>query len=355
MSNEIQSEITRISGGVSTDAQLDANDLSQPDIEGDDYTAVITKIQNDGMAIIFTYIEDETSTMEASITDNWVETNHTVQDHIAVKPRIYRLRGCVGEVVYVGTSEWMKKINEKINQNPILQKTINVLKPIASISGVVSNATQAAINVVNQLESSYNRYRKMIEDNLITSKKRKILNQKQETVVAWLNRILETRTEVTLKGLRFEKTLTKGDNFERKYYLQSVSAHQGNNGYITDIEVTIKEFRIATTAITQLDQKYAEPVNQMKTAEVDQGQARGVEPETKISDVPVIKQIQQAAKSATEGQTIPGKIIQKTCNSIMTPNSFLIKMPLGQFALDVGTKLFQYGTGIAGNLGRMWK
>lgn len=221
--------------------------------EENNITSIVTQIEDKGVAVLFTFIDDETSVTEASITDNFVETNHAVQDHIAIKPRIYRLRGCVGEVVYKGSTQWIEALSSKINSNPVLKKTINAMKPIAAISGVVSNATQAAINVVNHLESSYNRYKKMIEDNFITAKQRKLLNKMQESTVADLNRILELRIPVNLKGLKFETTLTDGDNYQRVYYLQSVSAHQGSNNFISDIEVTIKEFRIATTKVVDLD------------------------------------------------------------------------------------------------------
>lgn len=221
--------------------------------EENNITSIVTQIEDKGVAVLFTFIDDETSVTEASITDNFVETNHAVQDHIAIKPRIYRLRGCVGEVVYKGSTQWVEALSSKINSNPVLKKTINAMKPIAAISGVVSNATQAAINVVNHLESSYNRYKKMIEDNFITAKQRKLLNKMQESTVADLNRILELRIPVNLKGLKFETTLTDGDDYQRVYYLQSVSAHQGSNNFISDIEVTIKEFRIATTKVVDLD------------------------------------------------------------------------------------------------------
>lgn len=308
-----------------------ANSIQQPSIEGDDFTAIITKIKNEGVAIFFTYIEDETSTVEASITDNWVETNHTIQDHIAVKPRIYRLRGCVGEVTYVGSTNWLEKINQRINQNPVLQKTINALKPIAAISGVVSNATSSAIAIVNQLEASYNRYKKMIEDNFIASKQRQILNQKQQKTVAYLNRILETRTEVTLKGLKFEETLTKGDNYERKYYLQSVAAHQGNNDFITDIEVTIKEFRIASVKTTALDTKYAKPYNLQASPQIDQGQAQGQEPPAQSTQKfkNVLQNVsQQGAKNTTK----------RAFNSFITPpNDFS-----SDYALSINN-VFSFG------------
>lgn len=243
----------------------------------DDITSIVTQIDDKGIIVLFSYIEDETSTVEASITDNFVETNHAVQDHIAIKPKIYRLRGCVGEVVYKGSNEFAKAIAEKINSHPILQKTLNAMKPIAVVSPIISGATQSAINIVNQIESSFNRYKKMIEDNFLPSKQRQLTNKMQQSTVADLNRILELRIPVNLKGLKFSTILDKGDDFKRVYYLQSVSAHQGSNDFISDIEVTIKEFRIATTKITNVDknnmssiQKASEDnVGKVKTQEVN--------------------------------------------------------------------------------------
>lgn len=243
----------------------------------DDITSIVTQIDDKGIIVLFSYVEDETSTVEASITDNFVETNHAVQDHIAIKPKIYRLRGCVGEVVYKGSNEFAKAIAEKINSHPILQKTLNAMKPIAVVSPIISGATQSAINIVNQIESSFNRYKKMIEDNFIPSRQRQLTNKMQQSTVADLNRILELRIPVNLKGLKFSTILDKGDDFKRVYYLQSVSAHQGSNDFISDIEVTIKEFRIATTKITNVDknnmssiQKASEDnVGKVKTQEVN--------------------------------------------------------------------------------------
>ena len=244
-------------------------------------TELIAKIGNEGIVVFFTYIEDESSTVEASITDNYVETNHSVQDHIAIKPKIYRLRGCIGEVTYKSSSKFLEAIAKKAeNFNPILQKTIKASSAISAISPIVSNYTQLAKNIVNQIESSYNRYKQML-DNIIPSRRPVLLNQMQEMTVAYLNRLLELRQEVNLKGLKF-KTVLNDDapdkKFERKYYIQSVSAHQGDNGYITDIEVTLKEFRIATTKTTKLDpNKYGGLSASYKTEEGNSGPAKSQE------------------------------------------------------------------------------
>lgn len=69
----------------------------------------------------FDIIDDESCSVEASITDNYVESNYALQDHVAVKPRIYRLKGYIGESVYrgidIGWGELIGEINENSHPN----------------------------------------------------------------------------------------------------------------------------------------------------------------------------------------------------------------------------------------------
>lgn len=276
------------------------------------------KLLNEGVVIYFSYVEDETSTVEAAITDNFVETNFAVQDHIAIKPRIYRLRGCVGEVVYHGTHNWLDTIESKIDKfasnHPLVQKTINLMQPINAISPIVSNYTQLAKNVVNQVESSFNRYKQMIDANIL---KKPQDTDYQKKAVAVLQRILETRTEVSLKGLMFDKILNAdepGKEVARKYFLQSVTAHQGNNSFISDIEVTIKEFRIATTKTTKPDPKKFGGLNLDKT-NVDAVNKSTQQYTGAAKGQPLMSTTENKPKymsSATQAQKVGGKTVQVT-------------------------------------------
>lgn len=239
-------------------------------------TGGIVEVQESdhNIALFFDYIDDESCTVEAAITDNFVETNYALQDHIAIKPKIYRLRGCVGELVYKNKFDWTSLLNNKINNkksnNPILNKTIEAQKAINIVSPIVSNYTRLAIDAVNQIESSYNRYLKMHD---VFKNINEFRNIRQQSVVSYLNQLLQQRRPVKLKNLKFEATFEEGQ-YESLYFLQSVGAHQGPNDFISDIEVTIKEFRIATTKTTQLDKnKYGAITASMvqKQPEVNEG------------------------------------------------------------------------------------
>lgn len=237
-----------------------------------------------GVAIYFDYIEDETSAVEASITDNYVESNYSIQDHIAIKPRVYRLRGCVGEIVYKNEFTWLNKISNKVN-HPVLLQTLDKMKPIVSVSPVISNYTQLAQNIVNQIESSFNRYKKMWNDYKGTGNPYK--GNRQRVVVAILNQILQQRIPVRLEDLKYTYEPFQEGQYNKTYFLQSVSAHQGDNNFITDVEVTIKEFRIATTKVTKLDkEKYGTiTASQVqKTETQNEGIAKGQKIQSKAEE-----------------------------------------------------------------------
>ena len=158
----------------------------------------------------------------------------------------------------------------------------------------------------------------MIEDNFLSAKQQKLLGKKQEETVAYLNRVLEKRIPVNLKGLKFQRTLNAQSpdepKFERKYYLQSVAAHQGNNDFITDIEVTIKEFRIATTKVTKMDKSYSVkmPTQVAKQQEVNTGTAKGQTPTTEA-----IENVKRGMEYLKENHPVAAKTVQTANRGLM--------------------------------------
>lgn len=226
------------------------------------------------VAILFDYIQDETSSVEAEITDNWVESNYSLQDHIAIKPRMYRLRGCVGEVVYEDVYKVVDAVENFKSNHPVFTKTLDTLTNVPFVGGIVSNYTRAAMNIAKQIESSYDRYSK-IWKNLRNGNQ--FLNKRQLSVYAMLTQMLQNRIPVKLTGMMYGPEIFWEGQYDKLYYLQSVSAHQGDSAYISDIEVTIKEFRIAVTKTTKVDKnKFGGIAATQKTAEANNGIARGI-------------------------------------------------------------------------------
>ena len=263
---------------------------------------------DNGIAILFDYIQDETSSSEAEITDNWVESNYSLQDHIAIKPRMYRLRGCVGEVVYEDVSRIISQLQSlDQSKHPLLNKTLklmesptpwmentaNVVTGLSALAPIVGNYTGAAINVAKQIDSSYDRYYQMWQN---FRKQNQLVNKRQKAVYSILMQMLRNRIPVKLTSLMFDvesqnffKDYFKEGQYEKLYYLQSVSAHQGNSAYITDIEVTIKEFRVAVTKTTKANKKQnAGNASTEKTTMSHNG---------KVNSIPVGKEIQKDLKN----------------------------------------------------------
>lgn len=223
------------------------------------------------VAILFDYIQDETSTVEATITDNWIESNYVVQDHIAIKPRIYRIRGCVGEVIYENISLFLNKIDDFKEKHPVFQKTMEVMNGVSVFSGVVSNYTRAAINLVKQIESSYDRYKQIYEN---FTKANQIRGKRQAVLYEMLVYMMQNRIPVKITKLAFSEVFEESYPYEKQFFIQSVSARQGENAYISDIELTIKEVRIAATKTTQVDKsKFAGMTATAKAEQTTQGNA----------------------------------------------------------------------------------
>lgn len=245
-------------------------------VEKTDTGNINPKWQNIG--ILFDYIQDETSTVEAEITDNWVESNWTYQDHIAIKPRIYRVRGCVGEVIHENISAYLNTFDDFKQKHPVFQKTMGVVNGISMFSGTVSNYTQAAMNLVEQVESSIDRY-KNIYNNF--TKSNQIRGKRQATLYETLVYMMQNRVPVKLTKLAFgEEISPKSYPYDKQFFIQSVSARQGDNAFISDIEVVIKEIRIAVTTLTKVDSsQYAGFEAVAKTEQSNTGTANGEEVE----------------------------------------------------------------------------
>ena len=89
---------------------------------------------------------------QSNITTYYVEDNVAVQDHWALPPLEYTLSGVVGDVLYIPPTTWANWTQKHI---------INFLTPLEVISPTISNYTQSAINVVQQVEASVQRYGQM--------------------------------------------------------------------------------------------------------------------------------------------------------------------------------------------------
>lgn len=223
--------------------------------KGESYTA----------SIFFDYIEEETKTGQANITDNYVEANYAIQDHIALTPKTYRLKGYVGEMTYRSPDDFITSLTESFNKKAKNSDTLKKLSQIYSVgnalSPVVSSYTQTAKNVINLVNDSYDRYNKII--NNIKGNKNELENKKQNVCNSILFHLMDTRTPLNLEGLRFERTI--GKDYKSQYFIQSVQSHQGDSRYMSDFEIILKELRTVESQTTKIDEKQLKEANAVQT------------------------------------------------------------------------------------------
>lgn len=248
------------------------------DISSNTKKSTLTIQQNSNNFQVITYffdmVTDDTINCSSNITDNWVENNTAIHDHISLSPITVSLKGLCGELVYdvkqadidyvneLAQAEWRNATPAEIanfgefgNINDVDGK----LSAIGSFIPSVSNITQMAQNVWNLHQISQKRASKI--SNLLTGKSTKGLN-------AQMNAYSGANTNLTQKKLRqigsdlklawearkpFIVSTPFGD-FENMY-IQSITLHQGNELFIGDIDITLKQIRYTNTLTTKADKE----------------------------------------------------------------------------------------------------
>lgn len=208
------------------------------------------------LSVYFDVIEEHSISLQSQITDNWMENNSVVSDHIANQPITVTLRGLSGEVVYIpSTSEgWLNDLNNKIPLS--VAQTFNKLSPVAALIPPVSNLTQIAKNALTYVESSFKRYKKIIDNfknpQLKQTRLRKIYQELSEIREGKLPLLVQT-PYVALDNM----------------YIQSLVLRQGNQNFITDIELTLKQVYFSETQTTTVNKENREKCNFVQREDVE--------------------------------------------------------------------------------------
>ena len=92
-------------------------------------------------------VGNETISMASDITDNYVENNVALQDHISIKPMIYTIEGEVGELVWYS----------RAGSNDIFGTVVNKLQPVVAfapaLSKKASKVQDKALKVLSVVDS----------------------------------------------------------------------------------------------------------------------------------------------------------------------------------------------------------
>ena len=183
---------------------------------------------------------EEEATLESDITDNWVEANYTIQDHIGLKPMVITLSGYVGEL----TNKLPKELED-------LQKA-DIPSKLSAVSPFMPELTTQTQYIMNRTQELYGIYEKA-----------------NKTV---------SRIEETLKGIAVPQGVNNQQAIFDKFYqnwqkrrlntvytpfgvfdnmaIMSLHARQDeDSSYISEFRVTFKQIRIADQITTYVDEE----------------------------------------------------------------------------------------------------
>ncbi len=222
----------------------------------------------------FSIVTEDTLNLQSQITDNYIENNTAVQDHIAISPVVITLRGYVGEVEFKPPTVFTNYLTDKINNYTSNTLGITVSDKLGAISALlppVDNVTQAARNAVQYVESSFNRYKRIYNQLMSLSKKdqKQVTESVQQYVARNLKEMWENRTLV-------EVVTPYG--FYKNMAIQSITLTQGNTTTQSELSVSLKQLNFAETQTTKPDTERMAIYNACARTEVeDCGKMQGVE------------------------------------------------------------------------------
>lgn len=187
---------------------------------------------------------EESASLESDITDNWVEDNTTMQDHIGLKPMTITLRGYVGELTNKVDPD-LQQIEEKYrNLSPKLPNlSISALNPF------LPQLTTQAQYIVNRAEEVYGIYKKAnrtidrLEDRMAGVVEPDVSNQQK--VWGRFYDIWKKRSLVTV--------YTPFGAYNSMAILSLNARQEEDSAYISEFSVTFKEIRIAKKISTYSD------------------------------------------------------------------------------------------------------
>lgn len=220
------------------------------------------------MGVYFDVIQEHSISLQSQITDNYLENNTAIADHIANSPITVSLRGVSGEVVYEPSIT--EESTQGLAEGGVLTRMYNFtngkigniaygsekLGTIVQLLPPVDNITQIAKNTISYVEASYKRYNKIIKDFLNPSIKQTRLKQIYHDLCT-----LRENKSAVIVYTPYETI----DNL----YIQSITLRQANVKYITDIELTLKQVYFSETQTTEADKSVLDQYNQFQRANVE--------------------------------------------------------------------------------------
>lgn len=213
----------------------------------------------------FDVITEHSLNLNSQITDNWLENNTVINDHIANQPLTITLRGLKGELYYIPNEKDQNALLENAKQKTSTT-TFDKLSKLTSLYPPFDNLTQVAINVKDYVKSSANRYIGVVKQ-FFTGNRANLSPNAQQQYESEIRAIYERFNQMRELKAPFEVE-TPYATF-KNMYIQSLALRQGNQLYVSDVEVTFKQVNFTDTLTTKADEKVLAQYNNWQRAEVE--------------------------------------------------------------------------------------
>jgi hypothetical protein len=220
---------------------------------------------------VFVIVEDDNVEFSSDVTDHYIENNTAMQDHIALKPVVVRVRGLVAEI-----------------DNKPPGGVFGTLSAVTSSLGVVSafvpNLAAGAQRLYNQAEQIANTVNKVVDK----------VNDIKSIFTGKENDDIQTKAYKFFRELLAKRTLctveTPWELF-KNMAIMSISATQGGDTrHVTSFEMTFKQIQMAGTLSTEdgvLDGRAAA----MAAKTVDAGLANGTPVDNKTAGLKLLQEL----------------------------------------------------------------
>lgn len=244
----------------------------------------VSSYSDDVRALFFNTVTDDSLSFNSQITDNWLENNTSIQDHITLSPVTITMKGLIGEVVYTPQAAFTDYNNIYSNNfggellnNYLLGK----LNTVSSFFPSVSNITQKAINKINLKDGAISKVLSIANTSL-NQPGYNSLAQKLDNYAGITSNIRQERQKQIIELLKHcwlnrmpFKAIVPWGEYDNMF-IESVNINQGNINYASEISITLKQVRYAQTIYTKADEKVLAQYSQMQQAgEENYGKAGG--------------------------------------------------------------------------------
>lgn len=229
-------------------------------------SAILTPKTAQGInGFLFDIPREESIELRTDVTDHVTENNSFINDHVVNQPITVTLTGYQGELLFERPAGIAGGVQQLQNRLETVEAYLGELTPgFVQASQQILNQTQRAVSIVNQ---TVQRVQNVI--GLVAGPEGQE-ETRQQRAYNELNGLRLARTPVTLQ--------TPWAYFDSMIITSLSFSQRENSPDISEISVSLKEFRVAEVQTVSFDEDLLPPRQEVQsTPQEDQGNIRGTE------------------------------------------------------------------------------